>query len=263
MCEEPQTCDANEAMLLSDMSPYGQYGRLDYTLTYDDNQDIIEPIQFVDNLSVFNDANQLYHDGEINDPNDENKTFTWRNPEFDYKEDGFNSLVEVTWVNDKWLPEIALDELDELVEAPNFGSTFNSIIYGNLVDGKYYIHPKNLKHVTDFVTNWKTDWAQSLLAYHPESCYLAYNESICERTFQSTTSFEFDTLLSTTITYADAVTAGFIPTTASSTSNIVNSDPFFNTTYLMRVVIMTMDVRRSCNMQWEQIMMVLEYLWHS
>ncbi|WP_179016911.1 DUF6443 domain-containing protein [Winogradskyella forsetii] len=257
MCEESQTCDANEAMLLSDMSPYGQYGRLDYILEYDETDgSIIEPIAFVDQLSVFNDANQLYFkgeikqlsfdgngqintliiNGEVNDPSNLDFTFTWRNPANPYSENSSYSLVEVNWVNDQWLPAIAVNEVGELVEEPNLGSAFDENLYGNnLIDGKYYIHPQNLRYIPDFITNWRTDWAQSLLPYHPEYCYLSYNESICEVSYNGTTSFEFDTLLSTTVTYNDAVIAGFIPSGANSISNILSSDPFFNSLYVDEV----------------------------
>lgn len=50
---------------------------------------------------------------------------------------------------------------------------------------RYYTDPENVENVFFFISNWQNSWAKSLLAYHPEYCYLEF----CHN---NSNSYEFD-----------------------------------------------------------------------
>ncbi|MBC7383498.1 MAG: hypothetical protein H7296_11005 [Bacteroidia bacterium] len=79
-----------------------------------------------------------------------------------------------------------------------------------------YIFPEQLNTLSEFLAIWKESFAESLLPYHPEYCYLDW----CGRVNSS--SFEYDVRITLTPKYNDAIANGFFtPMTA---------DPYFATT---------------------------------
>src|SRR5690606_29313397 len=141
------SCDAYRQTLLADLSPMGQYGDVSGT----------------DLLSVFTETNFL-NKGTLS------ITHNWRNPVFPYKdEDGSNFTITITTDGTTYLPEI-LDELDHTDLIPNTNPN------------QYLARPEQLADLTVFQSIWKPYWAESLLEYHPEYCYLSMMEEVCNKT---------------------------------------------------------------------------------
>ncbi|MDD3688193.1 MAG: hypothetical protein PHE56_15705, partial [Bacteroidales bacterium] len=150
-------CEAGYQTMLADMSLNGQYGQVCDMTNVDNNIVVItedteiHPEDF--RLSVFNENNlfpELVIDVNTSIPR------TWRYPENDvyYDEFGFESFVKVVQTGtNQYSPEITDDDL--LVT----------------IDGEKYIRPHHLQNVEDFVANWKSSWAKSLVYLHPEFPY--------------------------------------------------------------------------------------------
>ncbi|WP_197474551.1 RHS repeat-associated core domain-containing protein [Tenacibaculum ovolyticum] len=205
-------CDVSEKLLLTDMSPRGQYGDFeDYD--YDSNNNII----IINPLSIFNENNSLPHkDGVVNN---------WRNPTggFYYDTDGKKSKIELIVYNGKDEPEylegteIKLDE-----------------------DGKRWIYPQEIKNVLDFVDNWKSSWAKSLLSYHPEYEYYLYAQAQCKlvsdievydprrnvKQLRSLNSDEFDSYIGQIESFKNAKEAGLFD--KNDELILFNKDPYFS-----------------------------------
>lgn len=81
------------------------------------------------------------------------------------------------------------------------------------INGIYY-QPQELS-MRDFIHNWQPSWAESLLPYHPEYCFLLFCES-------NSTVIDYAAELMNTNTYADALAAGYI-----TGNNILSMDPLF------------------------------------
>ncbi len=142
-CRVTTACESLRATMLTDVSPNGQYGKVSST----------------DFSSVFNDgANNFLSEYQISN------TTNWRNPYTPYaNEAGLESFVRVTWDEEEqqYFPAVVA----------------NAIPAGNpmTIDVK----PEHLLHLSDFVELWEPSWANSLLPYHPESCYLDYYDMLC------------------------------------------------------------------------------------
>jgi hypothetical protein len=79
--------------------------------------------------------------------------------------------------------------------------------------GQPYIYPQELANVNDFINNFESSWAKSLIKYHPEYCYYETCLSFGEK-LQSTDAYSsqsFDELLLGTTTFEDAVNAHLLP----------------------------------------------------
>jgi hypothetical protein len=119
----------------------------------------------------------------------------WRNPIYNYQnKDGSEAYIEI---GTDGLP--AHRDL-EILER----------------DGKQFVKPRYLEYADDFVRYWQPQWAEALVAYHPEYGYYSWCLS-----HQS--SYAYDTLMRATQTYTDALA-----------KNVVNHrtlgaaiDPFF------------------------------------
>jgi RHS repeat-associated protein len=70
-----------------------------------------------------------------------------------------------------------------------------------------------------FLENWEPSWAEALLPYHPEYCYLEW----CEN---DNPSFDFDVDMAEINTYVEANKKGYIST--STPFSILNKDPYFS-----------------------------------
>ncbi|NOG96174.1 MAG: hypothetical protein HND27_10410, partial [Bacteroidetes bacterium] len=79
----------------------------------------------------------------------------------------------------------------------------------------------------EFLANWQTSWANSLVTYHPEYCYYTW----CTENDDSHT---YDQLIETTISFDEAWNLGlFNPLNMTNSmgipANTTNKDPFFDT----------------------------------
>ncbi len=176
----PSPCATALEVLLSDVSPSGQYGEyMDTTLRHTATaRDIVNPRAF--SVSVLNDSNSL----PIVNGN-------WRNPVFDYQnKDGSVAYIEIA--NDG---------------TPDFRDV--EILTR---DGKRFVKPRFLNRVEDFIRYWQPQWAEALVAYHPEYPY--YNWCINHQD-----SYSYDSLAQQTNTYLQA--------TSEHLTNRETNDPFF------------------------------------
>lgn len=90
----------------------------------------------------------------------------------------------------------------------------------------------NQLSITDFIANFQPSWAEDLLPYHPEYCYLQFCNA-------NSASMLYDDAMLNTDTWNDACTNGFLRPLGSSNSGCItsacpncsssNPDPFFNT----------------------------------
>jgi len=192
LCTIPDGSNIFENFLPVDFYPGGQYGNV----SFDDDGNITDP------TSIFNEDNELYHQGEINGDN-ANTVFTWRNPVTPYTVDGIVSRIPVT-------------ELD--------GSNFPAILEGVEPDQNNTVAPEELANVSDFLSRWSADWAHSLVSYHPEYPYLQYSQAVSDFEHNGNTSFSYTEILQNIDSYTVAVSQGYF---ASNTS-LLDNDPYFN-----------------------------------
>ena len=153
-------------MMLNDVSPMGQYALyVENPRIYPDPSPLghVNPGAFP--LSILNVSNRL----PIQNAN-------WKNPAIPYRDaDGNNSLIRI---NDDMLPA-------------------HSAEHRELIGGNYYVRPQYLDDVEDFINNWKTSWAESLIIYHPE-----YQHYLWMRDHRA--DYEQNTLMQQIETYDDA-----------------------------------------------------------
>jgi len=205
-------CEIFNSLLLQDVSPGGQYGGL------------TDAAGGIDALSVFNENNSLRQG--TNDATDNN----WRFPITAYtNNNGTEARIEVVYVTtnaegvDIYDPEIAEGVI------PLNGQTQDGAAFE-------YVVPQDLANLEDFLDAWQSDWALSLLGYHPEYHYLKFEEEICEITEEVTIVYDdgisesrdldastYADYLRQIDTYAHAQTAGLV----SGNSAIKTNDPFF------------------------------------
>ena len=221
-CTEKTMCDINRQTLLADMSPSGQYGNINFEVDADGISTgvIIDDTNNEDFTSVFNTNNQLF---DVSDGS--NSFHDWKHPTTDYSEaDGSVSYIEVVLQNpgdpsgvDIWQPQI--DGGVTPIELNN--------------DGVLYVKPQQLSNVTDFIAEWRPSWAESLLEYHPEYCYLEYVNAVCANTETATNnsslpvlnSFQYDDYIRNISTYQEAQNLGLI---GSGFLQIMDNDPYFS-----------------------------------
>ncbi len=199
VCEVKDKCYVDRQTLLTDMSPYGQYGNVEV-----DNNGLV-----TDELSVFNHTNGALYNGTNNTTAGNH----WRNPIGNYLDDEGNvAKVQVQEQTDgTWLPEIVNGV------TPTLG-----------VNGlQYFVSPEDLASIEDFITAWQPSWAEALVEYHPEYCYLEYSTDLCNRTFDNRTSPGFNQYLEDITTYSVALSQGLL----GSFDELLDRDPYFNLQY--------------------------------
>ena len=250
LCQQPvDLCNVNLENLLGDMSPDGQYGSVvgtepqTETKPTEEGEEVEEEDEGVemDPLSIFNDKNKLLYGGykNVNETNPDTQTtsvikvskYNWRNPsDGSYKYDN-GEIARVTIVKGEdgtYSP--ALRPLDDGTMPPTIDDPASD-------DENYLLaEPKYLEHVEDFLKEWKTSWAKSLLAYHPEYQYYVYNSAICEKKDASgINSDSFDEALRN-LEYLDTETSPVVPNNDIFTSNgklaklldiAATEDPFY------------------------------------
>ncbi len=180
-------CDLSEDLMLSDVSPGGQYGQTDGTEFY----------------SIFSGSIHFdYPDG-------------WTDPVTPYiNPDGTTAFVEIFLNGGNFMPDVStatniltnqtaatavdlqLLLIAEMIDGAN-GTVYDIVE----VDGIYYTLPENLLDLNVYLDEWETTWAKSLLPYHPEYCYLqecrAYElEKVPDFRGTLQNVFSFETLLS-------------------------------------------------------------------
>ena len=208
-CDDYQSpCETAYRMMLSDVSPNGQYGE------FRDNTGAVNTAQYP--VSVFNTSNYL----RVSNAN-------WRTPS--YESNGNAHYYEA---DETSISYIALSGT-----SPNYFPAIDNI--SNVVtgtDGLPYIEPHHLANVDDFVIYWRESWALSLVKYHPEYCYFDWCKGNgVVQSGASSTSDVFDSLLLATNTRSAAITAGLLDPLANSDGTADQSsaiDPYFQTTGL-------------------------------
>ncbi len=227
LCVQPgDTCNINTSMLLSDVSPHGQYGSIagiDFPTAQPGG--INTPAGNADDtLSLFNENNQLLYGGSSVQTFIDLDTgltvtqnvsnYNWRRPATPYMDDnGDFAKVKVERINyNTYIPEIMPSASVE--DDPLDPTSSNK-----------YVRPQYLRNVTDFVNNWKESWAESLLPYHPEYQYLKYNKAICAKTNSTgDNSDSFDEKLKNTDYTNVFTTNGLVQNLIAVSAN----DPFYN-----------------------------------
>lgn len=229
------SCNIVRSQLLDDLKPSGQYGQNPSVLS---GTDIVSQTQT--NLNIFNDQNVLLStkiaDGVHN---------SWRNPRsleqndpspttgelytegYYYDDEGLVSRIRVrkivTLVDDveviSYEPALRNDVNFELIEVTD-----------NFDVDEFLVEPQYLANVEDFIASgvWQDQWAESLLVYHPEYCYLEYAEAVCGITATVNTatmnSDGYDQYLRLLTNYDDAISNGIL----TGTTSLGDNDPYFS-----------------------------------
>ncbi|MEW4923131.1 RHS repeat-associated core domain-containing protein [Algibacter sp. 2305UL17-15] len=205
---ELSSCSINNSLLLQDMSPLGQYGSIIDATEGDDILVIDDP------LSIFNENNVLIYQGASGN-------ISWRSAGTYYDGNGIESIVKVVLNNDgTYTPEVRNDNDTSLV---------TTVLTDDGITVDYrWIKPQDLAQVEGFLTYWENSWAESLLQYHPENCYLEYTKEVCNLPVNSLSldTDAYDAYLNSVDTYTEAETATFI----SNQLNIYTLDPYFDNT---------------------------------
>ncbi|HRB72190.1 MAG TPA: RHS repeat-associated core domain-containing protein [Flavobacterium sp.] len=201
------SCTVNEQTLLSDVSPFGQYGSTKATITNADGQVVPNP-DF--EISVFNPDSKLYANGTVTGHH-------WKNPTTPYKDiDGNDAFVNVV-VN-----------ANGTTTPASTGQVLSATINGENIRR---VRPQQLVNYEDFADAFGPGWAKSLIAYHPEYNYLVYNKAICNLTKSVggtlLNSDAYDSYLQSVTTFNDAVTKGLLGSTLAVHNGIYTLDPYF------------------------------------
>ncbi|WP_435578739.1 RHS repeat domain-containing protein [Gilvibacter sp.] len=204
------SCVISSSNLLRDVSPLGQYGSIE----------ILEGETTVDEpLSVFNEANVLYNfaTGTVGGVH-------WKSPNSPYMDAVGNPAQVVVIENPDpavggYLPEVT-------------GGVSN----GTNPDGSTYLYvaPTSLMYVADFISAWEPSWANSLVATHPEYCYLTYAELVCALVDNVTVNGEsvsmdsdgYDSYIQSLDTWEEAKLAGLV--TSGNYKKLMDEDPYFS-----------------------------------
>ncbi|MHA7843659.1 MAG: DUF6443 domain-containing protein, partial [Winogradskyella sp.] len=252
------SCSVIESLLLQDMRIVGQYGYEEQPVPSDgggdDNE--ITPVLVESSVSIFNDQNELYKDytqQTYNVPLSFNNNYSWRtpfNPKYDtagsighyYNENGEIAMVQLVVVGDgvngNHIPEI-INNPTTYIPDPNGNP---EIAYIEPWELKYFDTPSNITFTDDeddFKGKWQSSWAESLIVFHPEYCYVDYAKIICDMTSTVTNSDNvilhinpdgFDSFLES-IDFTEAEDRGYfdILTGDNSNNQILLDDPFFKT----------------------------------
>lgn len=222
---EPFDCKGALTAMLSDVSPFGQYGEL---LTLDaDGKMIMDPSVF--GLSIYNvtSSNKLPKKDEWSSET-ETISPTYKHPFNPEKtgeerylylnEDGTEALVEVVKVGEVLFAGFIIPVYEPFVE------NYSKVKENPAMPGKLGVNPKYLYYIKDFVEAWRPEWAASLVNYHPEYCYYEF----C---IGNKNSHQWDRDLLESKTFNEAVNQGLISN--SQRPNPVSDavgDPFFRST---------------------------------
>lgn len=230
------SCSVSDQMLLSDVSPEGQYGATSDTYISGIDQPVpqsVTPNPYY-KLSVFNapttenpaGGNQLFNAAT-------NSTLgnNWKKPVTPYtNDDGTQAWIEVeTTDNNEVTFTPGIDR--KYSDIPDVTGRQKSINIDGLVT--YKVKPEYLKNSADFIANWNDGWAESLVYYHPEYNYLVYGKKLCGITKTNTingtivTTDDYDNRIQNAATFAQAQLDGFINADGTNSDLIYTNDPYF------------------------------------
>ncbi|GAA3591177.1 hypothetical protein GCM10022396_05770 [Flavivirga amylovorans] len=228
------SCSIARTALLDDMKPSGQYGQYPSALVQDGNGEKAEAIIQAE-LNIFNDGNRLVST-QTDDIQIHNSWRNPRHPDHDPAPNGNGLYTEGHYYNtDGTISYIKVkqttDEEGNNTYAPDIQLGVELIpVTKNTNNDEYLVEPQYLANVEDFIASgvWQNQWAESLIVYHPEYCYLQYAEAVCGITKNITTvtgsplmnSDGYDLHLRLLDTYAKA--GAFVTGTS-----IMLQDPFF------------------------------------
>lgn len=224
------SCAVSDQMLLSDVSPEGQYGAT--SDTYNNGIDLpVTPNPYY-KLSVFNapttenptGGNQLFY-AATNTTSGNN----WKKPVTPYtNDDGTLAWIEVETTDAEITFTPNIDR--KYSDIPEAGKQKSTNIDGLVT---YKVKPEYLKNSTDFIANWNDGWAESLVYYHPEYNYLVYGKKLCGITKTNTingtivTTDDYDNRIQNAVTFAQAQLDGFINADGTNSDLIYTNDPYF------------------------------------
>ncbi len=201
-------CETALSFLLADMSPSGQYAQYNSTNNANSNPgNVITPPQpntvqtGLFPLSVLNENNDLPIRNNIKaDFNSNNMGYnqasyfwpTWRHPynpgkptnlRFSYLDDnGQKVMLKLLPNGTNYIPAVAPAGLS----------------FVQIINGVAYVEPRYLNDVADFINLWEEEWANSLVAYHPEYFYY-------EKCIEDAASNDFDAAYTELDTIPDIV----------------------------------------------------------
>lgn len=252
-CEEVNFCLVALTSMITDMAPYGQYGKVSgggpldasSVLTFNDNGDIdseFNPDADFDKLDMtqeeFNDYVKQFPLSIFNTSNDLPKHYksgirpSWRYPrEVLRNTDGTLSTIVVELIDGDYSPQLVSNAV--VFEDPNSGVLRTSPLF--------------LKYVKDFISVWESSWAKAYVEYHPEyplykECVkiqdsYVYDERLRNISYQTAAQpDENNPLLSYLVNGGAGIASGATPA-------ILTADPFFyvsDTTLLYKVVMDTL-----------------------
>jgi hypothetical protein len=250
---DPQAvdCEMLENSMLNDMILFGQYAGV--TLELEDNPETTteneERNYFVYKaedasafpLSIFNEVNKLPQKKWFVNagPGGTSIMPNWRFPYrkkpdgtviyYYENEQGERAYVNINKIGDNYFPGVVSTQ-----------KVYTTVANGNII--KYYTDPENISDVQFFIANWDDSWAKSLLAYHPEYCYLEYcNENSSSYDFDDRW-FSAEEVVAAPVGFIDPIGVLSIGVEGSSMTSWLNSsnpafvddaantrlDPFFN-----------------------------------
>ncbi len=225
------SCATVKSALLNDLKPSGQYGTVLNVLVGDELKSFPQS-----GLNIFYENGEQQNQLVSTQINGSEAHNSWRNPrhpEFDGPDAGGAPYDQGHYYNtDGTISYITVLEVERPdgsfgFEPPLVGS-YDPIPTDDLQGNAFLAEPQYLQNASDFVSSniWQDQWANSLLPYHPEYCYLQFAEGVCGMVSTSSgaaknsDSYDLDLRL---LSYAAASAAGYM-----SGSNIIDRDPFFD-----------------------------------
>jgi RHS repeat-associated protein len=191
-CNEPcmakSNCYISYLQMVADMAPGGQYA--DY-LT---NDSTINPAAFP--LSVYNSNNSLPKNIGTGKANWHYPSIILNNTTYpNYTDENGNiSTINISYVNNVYTPAVVK----------------TSLVQYDATTSTYYTQPENLLNFSDFLANWQSTWANSLVIYHPEYCYYLNCSTFSNTYGGNYSSDNFDALLQNSDAFSDGMSAGLI-----------------------------------------------------
>ncbi|PTX64093.1 hypothetical protein C8N46_101703 [Kordia periserrulae] len=167
------SCDVTIQTLVNDMKPVGQYGRQVSELNSNGEYELVD---VVPELSIFDDENNV-----LTNPFIENLYVT--------SGSGQSLPARFSWktpFNPKYGdPYHYYDANGEIVKVliPIDNNIYGLTQEDPLNAGFAAIEPQNLNE-EDFETYWQDQWAESLVAFHPEYVYAHFSNELCNLTVQ-------------------------------------------------------------------------------
>ena len=206
-CKTKSLCETTRELMMTDMSPGGQYGK------YMSGNGVID---LTDPLSVYRLDNSLPQSFAVTTP--PSTVYDWQRPRIhvynqgditEYREEDGITRSRVQVVQTYSSTGTLLSTVPAIVNA--------SFVYTD-ANGERYTYPENLANVKDFADAFKKSWANSLLVYHPEFYFYktCLEFTIPINSPSTATSESFDDKMKKVSTWASAEAAGFLASTTPS-----------------------------------------------